>query len=290
MDEAAVLGIDVGFSQKRASSCYCLLAWRAGRVRLSFQKVGIARQERADKLRGVLGNKKRLEAVAIDGPLTQSLRLVPHYRAAEALLSRGVFQKRGKPGQTSSPTGQQLHDHATQFARLILAAQDQGGLDLDRASHLEPIHELAVVEAFPNQFLAALIPERAIPQLHRDASDRFWELAAGATLGNLLGMLLPGHSFECSLEAIKDHDERAALVCALTALAIARGQAIGVGDPVDGDIFLPPSESWGASVSGGGSWMEAALRRSADRLRHERKSKVENPGRARVRRHREYWF
>src|SRR5207253_396107 len=76
-----------------------------------------------------------LLGVAIDGPLTHGLRLIPHYRVADALLSRGAFQKRGKPGQTSSPVGQQLHRHATDLANLAL----QLAL-IAPSTHVEPIH------------------------------------------------------------------------------------------------------------------------------------------------------
>ena len=35
-------------------------------------------------------------------------------------MSRGVLQRRGKPGQTSAGVGQQLHEHAMSLAKLVL--------------------------------------------------------------------------------------------------------------------------------------------------------------------------
>jgi len=113
METGAVLGIDVGFSERRATTCLCLLEWSDNLVRLAFRKVGTDAHARSAALTSLIRKSMHLAAVAIDGPLTRGLRIVPHYRVADALLSHGVFQKRGKPGQTSSPIGQKLHQHAT---------------------------------------------------------------------------------------------------------------------------------------------------------------------------------
>ncbi len=42
----------------------------------------------------------------------------------------------------------------------------------------------------------------------------------------------------------KDHEERAALVCLLTAACIALGQYTAVGDSVGGYLFMPPLSHW----------------------------------------------
>lgn len=291
MNTGAVLGIDIGYSESRETTCLCLLEWSEELVRLAFGKVGTDVQARSLAIRRIVRGRAHLAAVAIDGPLTRGLRRVPHYRAADALFSRGVFQKRGKPGQTSSPTGQKLHEHATQFARLLLEEAKRGSLSVARATHIEPIDEAAVVEAFPNQFLAALVDEDYLPVLHRDASDRYWEqLAAGDGLDKLLAALLPNRRFDVRPRHIHDHDERAAAVCALTALALAVGLAVGVGDAEDGDIFLPPAELWGASLSGTIPWVEVALREGVAALRRTPNPHVANHLNARVRLHGGYWI
>ena len=51
---------------------------------------------------------------------------------------------------------------------------------------------------------------------------------------------MPGRRLALSLTAIEDHDERAALVCALAALCIVAGDFTAVGDDEDGWIILPP--------------------------------------------------
>lgn len=289
-DTGAVLGIDVGYSERRATTCLCLLEWTDDLVRLSFKKVGTDLRARTKAIESLFPEPRYLAAVAIDGPLTRGLRRVKHYRCADALLSRGVFQKRGKPGQTSSPVGQKLHDHATQFGELLIEQADRGVFSIARASHVESIHESAIVEAFPNQFLASLIDEPNLPLLKRDASDRYWErLATFGGLDQLLRALLKDCRFAADLADVRDHDERAAVTCSLTALALAAESAVGVGDPEDGDIFLPPSTIWGASLSGGLPWIESALRKNVADIRASTLRGGGNCG-ARVRRHSAYWF
>jgi hypothetical protein len=51
--------------------------------------------------------------------------------------------------------------------------------------------------------------------------------------------ILPGRTVRGALEAVTNHDDRAALVCAITALCIAANNFTAVGDD-DGWIILPP--------------------------------------------------
>ena len=214
IEQGAVLGIDVGFSARRDTTCLCLLRWNVDSITFSFEKVGVDTAARVRVLDTFLTGQGHIDAVAIDGPLTRGLRRVSHYRSAEALLSLGLFQKRGKPGQTSSPIGQQLHDHATMFAEMILERDQAGSIAISRASHIEPIHGATIVEAFPNQFLAVLIHESDLPPLRRDASDRYWEVLMKSNgLTVLLSCLLPFRTLSTDLDRIKDHDQRAAAVC-----------------------------------------------------------------------------
>jgi hypothetical protein len=183
-----------------------------------------------------------------------------------------------------------LHEHATQLAELVVEHAARGVFSIAPAVHIEPIHETALVEAFPNQFLASLIDESSLPLLNRDASDRYWEcLATSGGLDNLIWTLLQGCRFKVRPGVIRDHDERAAVSCALTALAVAAESAVGVGDPVDGDIFLPPTALWGASCSGSSPWIESALRKNVDALRSLALRQDGNWA-GRVRLHHTYWF
>jgi hypothetical protein len=138
-----VLGIDVGFSEKRRTTCFCLLRWEHDVACLMFRSTTSDPTKRRAALDDLLSHNRQVDAVAVDGPLGPSLCALTEYRSAEALLSQGTMQKRGKPGQTSSPTGQLLHQHATALAGLALEL-----CDVADAAHLEPIHPKRVVEPF----------------------------------------------------------------------------------------------------------------------------------------------
>ena len=241
-ESGAVLGIDVGYSAKRRTTCFCHLEWTAHKASMTLKLVAANPSARRTVLGELLGPDPHLAAIAIDGPLAPRLQKVTRYRAAEALLSKGCLQRRGKPGQTSSPVGQKLHVHATELALL-----SQELATVSAATHFQAILPLRIVEAFPNLFLAALLDEAIIPALKRNASDRFWELAQvkGGPLPRLIATLLPGRVFPHELSSITNHDHRAGLICALTALSVLHGTHIAVGDSEDGDIMLPPLFSWG---------------------------------------------
>ncbi len=262
-----VLGIDVGFSDRARTTCFCTLEWNQSVAALQFRLTNSDAEARRRALVDLVGDRALL-GVAVDGPLTRGLRLVTHYRSAEALLSRGVLQKRGKPGQTSAPIGQKLHRHATQLANLTLecatiASSTNGGA----------IHENCIVEAFPNMFLAALVDERALPTLARDATDRYWDVLVDKSdrLLTLLAHLLPNRHLQNDLRRITDHEQRAGVVCALTALSVAMRDYVCVGDAEDGHIVLPPRSMWGSSLRGPGAWLDAALQANLPAVRQARK-------------------
>ena len=161
--EGQVLGIDVGYSATQRTTCFCLLKWTNTTATFDF---GVATADAGKRSQAMasLDLAGTVTAVAVDGPLTNDLRLVTHYRAAEAILSRGVLQTRGKPGQTSSPVGQRLHQHATALARLALDSTD-----VMAATHPEPIHSKAVVEAFPNMSMLIVTSRQSSVQSNRES-------------------------------------------------------------------------------------------------------------------------
>lgn len=275
--EGRSLGIDVGYSSTQKTTCFCALAWTKTTATFAFQSATSDPSERSRAI-ARLNLRGQVAAVAVDGPLTNSLRIVTHYRSVEAILSRGALQTRGKPGQTSSPVGQQLHHHATALAHLALDSAD-----VTAATHREPIHERAVVEAFPNMYLAALVPETELPVLFRDASDRYWEILVDRSdrLKSVLSHALPGRELSNDLAAIHHHEHRAGVVCALTALSVASGEYVAVGDPADGDIILPAQSNWGPASAGGGPWLEAVLRSNLESVRTARRCHA-NHRRARI--------
>jgi hypothetical protein len=260
-ESGQVLGIDVGFSERRRTTCFCLLRWTPETATLSFRATTSDPAKRRSALSQLLQVDPKLDAVAVDGPLGPGLCALTEYRAAEALLSQGQMQKRGKPGQTSSPTGKKLHQHANDLAALALELGQVEG-----SSHLEPIHPNCVVEAFPNAFLAALMDEGDFGTLSRNASDVYWSrlCVSGALLG-LISKMLPGRVVSPPLDEVIDHEERAGTVCALTALSVVRGSYVAVGDPVCGDIILPALAFWGKAATGE-PWLRVMLDGAAARI------------------------
>jgi hypothetical protein len=103
------------------------------------------------------------------------------------------------------------------------------------------IHEKAIVEAFPSSFLGVMIEDPKVLKARRgDRSDTFFQhLAQIAHFHGLIEHCLPGRSLALDANAVLNHDDRAGLVCALTALCVAAGDFTAVGDD-NGWIILPP--------------------------------------------------
>jgi hypothetical protein len=173
---------------------------------------------------------------AFDGPLRGDLAVIGRYRRAEELLTKRFQRLIGKPGQASSPVGRLLNQNANECARIVLATDM-----LDAAPHHHAIHAKAIVEAFPTAFLGLLIENPAtLPVCRSNRSDIFYvHLAQTGRLAELLHSLLPGRTLRTPFQTAVHHDDRAAVVCSLTALCVAVGEYTAVGDR-DGWIVLPP--------------------------------------------------
>lgn len=230
-----MLGIDVGFSATKASSAVCRLDWDAARIIWTIRRFRAVPAERKATITEVTGNAP-LAAAAFDGPLRAGFDVIGRYRVAERMLTRRLRPKIGKPGQANAPIGKLLNAAANECARIVLST-----CHLAPATHAERIDGKAVVEAFPNAFLGVMLPDPATVTARRnDRSDVFFRhLAASGTLDALAQHLLPGRSLGAPFDSVVNHDDRAALVCALTALAVTAGDYTAVGD-ADGWIILPP--------------------------------------------------
>ena len=288
------LGIDVGYSKTRRSTGLCLLTITPDTLRWQCLNTGTDESQRLDDLRSLVPRGTNLLGVGIDGPLTPGLRVVPHYRSSDALLTRGVFSRRGKPGATSAPSGQQLHRHATLIAKLTLQLQDEAHFTLDAATHPDPVHKSRILEVFPNAFLSVLLPDAAFDHLRpkRNASDLFWEasMREGPYLERLIESLTPNRRLDEPFESVTDHDHRAALLCALAVLCPDQNRYVLSGDPTDGDIILPPHEFWGAGPPDADQpWAETALRNSVKAIRANHKNFL-NHQKARVLRNGAPWL
>lgn len=231
----SVLGVDVGGSLLRRSTAICRLSWTSDSLEWVIDRSTADTAALAQTISVVVAGHGLLVA-ALDGPLTTGLGKIDRYRAAERMLTRGLGRRIGKPGQTNVPVGRQLNASASACARAVMA------LDLlHEARHAEAIDRLAVVEAFPSSYMGMLLSDPgSVPVLRNNRSDRYFEhLAQGGRIGALLAALLPGRTASCSPEDILNHDDRSALICALTALGVAADDYCAVGD-ADGWIFLPP--------------------------------------------------
>jgi hypothetical protein len=152
------------------------------------------------------------------------------------MLTRRLRPFIGKPGQSSAPIGKLLNANANQCATIVLER-----CDLKAAEHRVSIHEKAIAEAFPSSFLGVMIEQpEALGARGGDRSDTFFQhLAVAGVFHRLVEHCLPGRSLACHPSSVTNHDDRAALVCALTALCVAARDFVAGGDE-DGWIILPP--------------------------------------------------
>jgi hypothetical protein len=231
----AVLGIDVGCSTIRRSSAVCRLAWNAREATWEVARFRALEPERTETIVASAGNLP-LACAAFDGPLRRGFEPIGHYRTAERMLTRRLGRRIGKPGASSAPVGRLLNAHANACASAVLQH-----CDVALATHATRIDDRAVVEAFPSGFLGVMIDEPSTLAARRhNRSDLFFARSCErGTFDRLLGRLLPVRHLARDPADLTDHDERAAFVCALTALCVAAGDYTAVGDH-DGWIILPP--------------------------------------------------
>ena len=258
------LGIDVGWSPRDASTGLCLIELDQYQLSWECRNSTSDNGERLLDLQSLIPRDAHLNGVGIDGPLAPGLAQVNHYRAADALLLRNLFRRRCRPGQTNSPNGQNLHNHAIQLANLVLQLANQGHLNVANAAHLDAVHQFRIVEAFPDAFLAFLLADADFQNLPNGApgrarSDRYWEASVGnQSLQALTNLLAPGVGFG-PLNTILNHDRRAAFICALSAMCVARNQYVAAGDPAHGDFILPPPAVWHRDAQQNAGWVRATL-------------------------------
>ncbi len=232
----SVLGVDIGFSTVRASSAVCRLDWDEHAVRWTLARFRATPEDRLRTLCEVAGDA-RLDAAALDGPLRAGFDVIGAYRSAERMLTLRLRSRIGKPGQSSAPIGKSLNAAANECALVIRAR-----LDIAPSRHASRIDETAIAEAFPSSFMGVLLEEpESVPNRRADRTDVFYEhLAETGGFDRLLAHLLPRRVPARTWGSVTDHDERMALVCALTALAVAADDYVAVGDERQGWIILPP--------------------------------------------------
>ena len=261
----SVLGIDVGWSETQRSSAVCRLSWDGGHIHWEAARFRATPSEREETIWRVAGDRQLL-AVAIDGPLRRGFDSIGRYRSAERLLSRGELAERiGKPGQSSSPNGRKLNAEANKVAELV-----KRRCRVSKARHATQIDDFAIVEAFPTTFLGAMI-DHPPPVRRRKRSDVYFaHLAERRSFDRLAQRLIGRRTWIRDPGDLRNHDDRTAFVCALTALSVATGEFTAVGDERDGWIILPPQWAFAG-------WAWTAANETA---RHEQlEQRSESPGR-----------
>jgi len=250
-----LMGVDVGFAKGRKTTGIACLDGN----KLHLSKAGTSWECRKTQIPAGF----RPDVIALDGPLLPQGVNELVRRRCEFLFIHAPFCNRGKPGLSHWGIGLELRRAAAeacaQFSQLLTDStlSTRGAF----VSFGGPI-----VEAFPNAFLAVLMPEEEFlssPKLRRGQRfDWLYERAVGT--GRLKSTLsesleLPGEVW-CRLSAETDHELRAALVCLLTAAFAAEGTANIVGDAEGGWFWLPPLSVWRG-------WASDGLSRAAEKCR-----------------------
>jgi hypothetical protein len=235
--EMKLLGADVGFSSRRATTAIALLDGN----QLHLARTGTAWERRVAQI----PNDFRASVIAIDGPLLPRGADNHIHRVCEAAFIHSPFHNRCKPGLSHWGFGLQLRrasaEACAQFSQLLTSS-----LESDRNVH----YDGPIVEAFPNAFLAVLIPEVELlsaPKLKR--GGRFdWLYDQIATTGRLELILSKRldtpDALWARLRAETDHELRAAFICLLTAAFAAQGTATIVGERTGGWFWLPSWSAW----------------------------------------------
>ena len=245
----SVLGVDVGFSLRRRSSAICRLDWSTTHVSWSIERFRATPEDLVAAVRKTAGGAELIGA-AFDGPLKVGLGEITRYRLAERLLTVRFQPFIGKPEGSNSPVGLALHRQANLCVEAVLAHANVAS-----AVHRPAIHGRAIFEAFPSSFLGQMIDDpKALVTRRGNRSDIYYQhLANNGRLESLVGRFLPGRAVATPFSAVTNHDNRAGLVCALTALCIGGGEFVAVGDE-DGWIILPPRDL----VRDWASWIDLA--------------------------------
>lgn len=235
---ADIAGIDAGLTLKERTSGVC----RTGAGGFVLDHTYIDKLSRVS----LLGPAKRFDCLGIDAPVLPKNDLHYEPRPVESLFMRGDFQKRCKPGASHiAGTGQSLRrsgcDTAVQFAAETVA---RGKVKYPRVQA-----DQNIVEAFPNAFLGVMLAQRVIDNAvtnRGNKTDIFFSLCnthgAFQALQDHLGWA--DRAFWNAFTTTTQHDELAALVCAVTAVCAHVGKYVAVGEHEGGYFFMPPWPLW----------------------------------------------
>lgn len=244
-----VAGIDVGLTLVDRTSGVC----RTGDGGEVVAHTYIDRLSRTQ----ALGDEHSFQVLAIDAPVLPMHELHYRPRACEKVFVWGAFQKRCKCGESQVPgTGQALRRAGVDTAHAFVTDVAEG----ECARPFPRVFgEHNIVEAFPNAFIGVTLAEAKFESTpgRGDKFDWLYDAWIESNVPNRLRAVLDWDR-ETFWRAVNDnghHDERAALVCAITALCVLRGMYVAVGEASGGYFFLPPWQMWA-------DWARDALNRN----------------------------
>ena len=234
-----LMGVDIGFSKTaRSTGIACLDA-----DKLTLARAGSSWESR----KAAIPAHFQPTVIALDGPLIPQGAEDVVRRSCEFRFIRTPFHNRCKPGLSHWGMGLQLRrattDASAQFTQLLT--------DLTAAPHEAYAgYASPVIEAFPNAFLAVLLPQEdflSAPKLRRGQRfDWLYDRVArnpGVRSALSKSLDLPNDVWR-NLDTQYDHELRAAVICLLTAAFAAEGKAHRVGDDQGGWFWLPPQALW----------------------------------------------
>lgn len=233
-----VLGIDVGYSKTRASTGVCI----AGPNAPAPWRATIHRESRVRNI----PQDMKFAVVAIDGPVIPSTADKYFMRRSESIFIRKPFHNRCKPGVTHKGSGQEFR-----AATASIIEQFKEHAVADSALRFPRIiGQTNFVEAFPNAFLGVQLNDALYQTNPAPKRGKRFDWLYNCWLESKLNEKLQAElswddpSFWYQVATNKNHDERAALICALTAICVVRNKFTAIGDNISGRFFLPPLNRW----------------------------------------------
>ncbi|MGH7836711.1 MAG: DUF429 domain-containing protein [Candidatus Binataceae bacterium] len=230
-----LMGVDVGFSATRPTT---------GIACLDGERLTLACARTSwESRRAQIPAGFRPDVIALDGPLIQACVAENAPRVCERIFVRAPFDRRCKLALSHWGSGLELkraaRDAHAQFSQTLATKRRK------RLSRNGPI-----VEAFPNAFLAVLIPDATLLRAPRLARGRrfdwlYDQIAATGELELVLArdLELPAVVWR-ALRRETHHDKRAALICLLTAAFAGNHTATMVGEATGDWLCLPPWPRW----------------------------------------------
>lgn len=244
-DVVNVAGIDVGLTLLSPTSGVCRTGPSGDVVDHTY----------GDYLSRVskLGAGHSYAVLAIDAPVLPPGVLDYEVRPCEKAFVWGPFQRRCKPGETQvSGNGQALRRGGVETAHAFGRHVQNCQLPCPVPRIFGPLN---IAEAFPNAFLGVFLHEDGFDEAPERPEKFDWLYDEWLRRGHLHRLReyldWPRSEFWDKVARNRQHDERAALVCAMTAIAVVQGQYVAVGEPKGGYFFLPPWELWQPWAKGG---------------------------------------